>query len=168
MQKMNESRRKRSEEFENLRETTSCSNYSIDGRFLIATRSSSIIIRDLFHSKKRELHVDITSAEIENYVFGRKAPVQIKNVFALDLSTVLLMFCCNGYQAVRLGVGNIDFEGSSISVKQAVSVSTDFWTKGCSWMSSKSYPPNLYDGLVLQMFLWKWMPSGVLTALFMD
>ncbi|KAI6179253.1 hypothetical protein M3Y98_00590500 [Aphelenchoides besseyi] len=107
----------------------------IDGRFLISKTDVCFTLTDLFHTKTRELKIDVSP---------RKSGIFRRSFYVLNLNTILLVF--GNDNSPYLGIGEIDLERSMMVVKQAVTLPI-----GChkyEWYPT-SHPPNLHEGFIL-------------------
>ncbi|KAI6229602.1 hypothetical protein M3Y95_00548100 [Aphelenchoides besseyi] len=132
----------------------SFSKYTPDGRFLIDHSDLHFKTLDLFHSKKRKLYLDVSSATIDNTPLTRDNSYHIESVFACLNATIVIF--CERYNSsnIYLGLGKISLKRLSLVVKQTLTLSSEHRAYNYKWLPT-CYPPNLYDGLILEVANWR-------------
>ncbi|KAI6178844.1 hypothetical protein M3Y98_00545600 [Aphelenchoides besseyi] len=125
------------------------SNYSFDGRYLISHTASDLILTDLFHQKKMELRIDLSSANSVGLPLGDSEFYWIRTLYALDTHTMLILFGSQTSQYLAFGV--IDFERSSVVIDQIVVLHVEHGFGFKRWLPLTS-TPNLHEGLILKLF----------------
>ncbi|KAI6210428.1 hypothetical protein M3Y96_00327000 [Aphelenchoides besseyi] len=125
---------------------TTMLQFCVDGRFLFSyeenntTSTIFLCVLDLFYSEQRKLPIDFGQADERFWIY---------DLFAIDLNTSVIIYESYGDGNVYVGIGNVDLEAARVTIENSIQMAWDLhhllnWT-------AQSNPPNLHDGVVLQL-----------------
>ncbi|KAI6221162.1 hypothetical protein M3Y95_01011500 [Aphelenchoides besseyi] len=124
--------------------------YSPEGRFIIWKSIDDLTVADLFHTKTKSIYFDFSTATFEGSPLKtNNKRISVKSTFAFDLNTVLLLFTL--HDSKYLGYGEVDLKCLKVFIKQTVKITFHF-RLDYSKCFPLSYPPNLYDGVILKVY----------------
>ncbi|KAI6231033.1 hypothetical protein M3Y95_00338800 [Aphelenchoides besseyi] len=131
-----------------LRIDRDCSQFSLDGRYLITFgHNNGINIHDLFHNTRRRIRVKFPKFTTKGKSLKPRRGYWIQGAFPLTLNTLIVHFAEDNLYAY-LGILDIDYERASGVVQQAIPL---YFAGHSNWIP-RSVPPKLEGGLILQMW----------------